>query len=127
MDEEDRQDLANPLGISGEPVPQDESDRIRASDDEASVRRRRKRAGLGPDGDDRTTDGLGDLNNDPDGAAGSTWDTAAKAPISSPAGADRAFSGVYLRKVERAVPMERPGNRGRRPDVIGSPSVDTVH
>jgi len=24
-------------------------------------------------------------------------------------------SGVYLRKVERAVPMERPGNRGRTP------------
>jgi hypothetical protein len=70
MDEEDRQDLANPLGISGQPVPQDESDRIRASNDEASVRRRRERAGLGPDGDDRTTDGLGDLNNDPDGAAG---------------------------------------------------------
>ena len=71
MDEEDRQDLANPLGISGEPVPQNESDRIRASHDEASVRRRRKRAGLGPDGDDRTTDGRpGDLNIDPDGAAG---------------------------------------------------------
>jgi len=70
MDEDDRQDLVNPLGISGEPVPQNESDRIRASNDEASVRRRRKRAGLGPDGDDRTTDGLGDLNNDPDGAAG---------------------------------------------------------
>jgi hypothetical protein len=69
--DEDRQDLANPLGISGEPVPQDESDRIRgASNDEATVRRRRKRAGLGPDADDRTTDGLGDLNTDPDGAAG---------------------------------------------------------
>jgi len=25
---------------------------------------------FGPDGDDRTTDGLGDLNNDPDGSAG---------------------------------------------------------
>ena len=81
MDEEDRQDLANPLGISGQPVPQDESDRIRASNDEASVRRRRERAGLGPDGDDRTTDGLGDLNeedqmlidfdNERPGAAGS--------------------------------------------------------
>ena len=68
--DEDRQDLANPLGISGEPVPQDESDRIRASNDEESVRRRRKRAGIGPFGDDRTTDGLGDLNVDPDGAAG---------------------------------------------------------
>ena len=68
--DEDRQDLANPLGISGEPVPQDESDRIRASNDEESVRRRRKRAGIGPFGDDRTTDGLGDLKGDPDGASG---------------------------------------------------------
>ena len=68
--DEDRQDLANPLGISGEPVPQDESDRIRASNDEESVRRRRHRAGIGPFGDDRTTDGLGDLNIDPDGATG---------------------------------------------------------
>jgi hypothetical protein len=69
--DEDRQDLANPLGISGEPAPQDASDRIRgASNDEATVRRRRRRAGLGPDADDRTTDGLGDLNVDPDGAAG---------------------------------------------------------
>ena len=68
--DEDRQDLANPLGISGEPVPQDESDRIRASNDEESVRRRRQRAGIGPFGDDRTTDGLGDLNVDRDGATG---------------------------------------------------------
>lgn len=63
-------DLENPLGIAREPVPQDASDRIRASDDEASVRRRRARAGLGPDGDDRTTDGLGDLNRDAKGATG---------------------------------------------------------
>jgi hypothetical protein len=63
-------DLDSPLGIAGHPVPQDESDRIRATDDEASVRRRRARAGLGPDADDRSTNGLGDLNTDADGAAG---------------------------------------------------------
>src|SRR6266576_3315433 len=34
------------------------------------------------------------------------------------------LSGVYLPHVKGAVPMERPGNRGRRPDVIASPSVD---
>ena len=65
--DDDRIDLESPLGISGEPVQKD--DRIRASNDEESVRRRRKRA-LGEDGDDRLTDGLGDLNTDPDGAAG---------------------------------------------------------
>jgi hypothetical protein len=64
---EDRIDLETPLGISGEPVPKD--DRIHASNDEESVRRRRARA-LGKEGDDRLTDGLGDLNTDADGAAG---------------------------------------------------------
>ena len=34
---------------------------------------------------------------------------------------------MYLRNVTRAVPMERPGNRGRRPDESHHPSVDTVH
>ena len=34
---------------------------------------------------------------------------------------------MYLRNVKRAVPVERPGNLGRRLDVIGSLSVDTVH
>jgi hypothetical protein len=63
----DETTLDDPLGIQGVPVPH--SDRIRASNDEAAVRRRRKRAGLGPDGDDRTTDGMGDLDRDPQGAA----------------------------------------------------------
>lgn len=70
MGDEEQNDLESPLGIAHEPVPQDASDRLRASDDEASVRRRRARAGLGPDGDDRTTDGLGDLNRDAKGATG---------------------------------------------------------
>jgi hypothetical protein len=65
--DDDRIDLESPLGISGEPVTKD--DRIRASNDEESVRRRRARA-LGESGDDRLTDGMGDINTDPDGAAG---------------------------------------------------------
>jgi hypothetical protein len=44
-------------------------DRIRASSDEASVRRRRKRAGIGPEFEERST-GLGDLDMDPHGATG---------------------------------------------------------
>ena len=66
-DDDDRIDLENPLGISGEPVPKD--DRIHASTDEEAKRRRRARM-LGETGDDRLTDGLGDLNTDLDGAAG---------------------------------------------------------
>ena len=65
--DEDRMSLDDPLGIAREPVPHDE--RIRASSDEASVRRRRKRAGIGPDLEERST-GLGDLDMDPAGATG---------------------------------------------------------
>ncbi len=67
---EEEFDLDDPLGIAQEPVTQEASDRVRASGDEASVRRRRRRAGLGPFGDDRTTDGLGDLQADHKGATG---------------------------------------------------------
>ena len=66
-EDDDRMDLESPLGISGEPVPKD--DRIRASNDEESIRRRRARA-LGPKVEERHSTGLGDLNVDPDGAAG---------------------------------------------------------
>jgi hypothetical protein len=66
--DDDRMDLESPLGLAGEPVAKD--DRIRASNDEESVRRRRARAGIGYHTDERHTDGLGDLNVDPDGAAG---------------------------------------------------------
>lgn len=58
-------DLEDPLGIAREPVAKDE--RIRASSDEASVRRRRKRA-LGPRSEDRRT--FVDLADDPEGATG---------------------------------------------------------
>lgn len=63
--DEDRMTLDDPLGIAREPVTKD--DRIRASSDEASVRRRRKRAGIGTELEPRST-GLGDLDMDPKGA-----------------------------------------------------------
>lgn len=63
---DDRMDLDDPLGIAQEPVTKD--DRIRASNDEESIRRRRRRA-LGEDGEERST-GLGDLDDDPFGATG---------------------------------------------------------
>ena len=63
---EDRMDLDDPLGIAQEPVPKD--DRIRASGDEDSVRRRRRRA-LGEDVEESRL-GIGDLDDDPLGATG---------------------------------------------------------
>ena len=65
LGDEDRMTLDDPLGIAREPVTKD--DRIRASSDEASVRRRRKRAGIGTELEKRST-GLGDLDMDPKGA-----------------------------------------------------------
>ena len=65
IDNEDRNDLENPLGISGEPVARDE--RIRASMDEESVRRRRRRA-LGSDVEERRT--IPGESDDPEGATG---------------------------------------------------------
>jgi hypothetical protein len=63
--DEDRLDLEEPLGISREPVKKDE--KIRASMDEDSVRRRRRRA-LGTDAEEsRTIPGASD---DPEGATG---------------------------------------------------------
>ena len=58
--DDDRMTLDDPLGIAHEPVSPDGS--IRASMDEDSVRRRRKRA-LGEDVEVRT--GLGELDADP--------------------------------------------------------------
>jgi hypothetical protein len=63
---DDRMDLDDPLGIAREPVTKD--DRIRASSDEDSVRRRRRRA-LGEDSEESSM-GLGDLDEDPSGATG---------------------------------------------------------
>jgi hypothetical protein len=64
---DDRMDLDDPLGIAREPVTKD--DRIRASSDEDSVRRRRRRA-LGEDAAEESRMGLGDLDEDPLGATG---------------------------------------------------------
>jgi hypothetical protein len=63
---DDRIDLEDPLGIAREPVTKD--DRIRASSDADSVRRRRRRA-LGEDVEESQM-GLGDLDDDPSGATG---------------------------------------------------------
>jgi hypothetical protein len=58
--EDDRIQLDDPLGIAHEPITPDGT--IRASNDEESVRRRRKRA-LGEDVEVRT--GLDELDGDP--------------------------------------------------------------
>jgi hypothetical protein len=63
---DDRMDLDDPLGIAHEPVTKD--DRIRASSDDDSARRRRRRA-LGEDVEESSM-GLGDLDDDPQGATG---------------------------------------------------------
>jgi hypothetical protein len=73
MADRDRKDdntLDSPLGIAGSPVTPDAPDHLKAQDDDASIRRRRARAGLGPDADDRTTNGMGDLQPDHKGATG---------------------------------------------------------
>ena len=65
LGDEDQTSLDDPLGIAREPVTKD--DRIRASSDKASVRRRRKRAGIGTELQPQST-GQGDLDMDPKGA-----------------------------------------------------------
>ena len=63
--DKDRLDLEDPLGIAREPVTKDE--RIRASNDEESVRRRRKRA-LGDSVEEHRT--IPGASDDPEGATG---------------------------------------------------------
>lgn len=58
----------NPLGLAREPIAHDAADHVPEGTN-AAGRRRRARA-LGEDGIDRHSDGLGDVNVDPDGAAG---------------------------------------------------------
>ena len=60
--------LDDPLGIAREPVPSGASDHLRNADDEATVRRRRARAGL--DGNDDAPQRPGDGTADRDGASG---------------------------------------------------------
>ena len=63
--DQDKRDLEEPLGIAREPVKKDEH--IRASMDEDSVRRRRRRA-LGSDVEERRT--IPGESDDPEGATG---------------------------------------------------------
>jgi hypothetical protein len=62
-------DLEDPLGIAHEPIAKTAEDHVARAPGDPAVRRRRARAGL--DGhDDRPLPGMGDVNVDPDGAAG---------------------------------------------------------
>ena len=65
--DKDTNDLESPLGIAQEPIVQKPEDHLIPGD--PSTRRSRARA-LGEDGIETHTDGLGDINVDPDGAAG---------------------------------------------------------
>lgn len=67
-DDLDRNNLESPLGLADEPIVKTPEDHIENRGD-ATSRRRRTRA-LGEDGIDRHSTGLGDMNVDPDGAAG---------------------------------------------------------
>jgi hypothetical protein len=60
-------DVDDPLGIAHEPIARTPEDHLEGGD--RTSRRRRARA-LGEDGIEHPTDGLGDMNIDPDGAAG---------------------------------------------------------
>lgn len=65
-DDTDHTDLESPLGLADEPITRNPEDHLPGSD--PTNRRRRTRA-LGEDGIDRQSTGLGDRNNDLDGAA----------------------------------------------------------
>lgn len=67
-DDLDRNSLESPLGLANEPIAKMPEDHFDDTGDPTS-RRRRTRA-LGEDGIDRHSTGLGDINVDPDGAAG---------------------------------------------------------
>jgi hypothetical protein len=64
----DRNDLESPLGLADEPITRTSADHI-VNQGNPTSRRRRARA-LGEDGIDRHSTGLGDLNDDRDGATG---------------------------------------------------------
>ena len=62
-----RSRLESPLGLAHEPIAKAPSDHLEGGDH--ASRRRRARA-LGEDGIERQPSGMGDVNVDPDGAAG---------------------------------------------------------
>ena len=66
--DKDRLDLESPLGLADEPITRSSSDHI--PDDSTPESRRRRARALGEDGIERHSTGLGDVNVDPDGAAG---------------------------------------------------------
>jgi hypothetical protein len=69
-DDAEEVDLENPLGIHGETIAREASD-MHASNDPESVRRRRARAGIGHQVEERRTSGIGDLVGDEnDGMSG---------------------------------------------------------
>ena len=62
-----KNDLESPLGLADEPIRRTAGDHLEGGD--PANRRRRARA-LGEDGIERQSTGMGDMNVDPDGAAG---------------------------------------------------------
>ena len=66
-DDPDHNDLESPLGLADEPIVQKPEDHLQPG---APAGRKRRSRALGEDGIDRRSTGLGDLNNDLDGAAG---------------------------------------------------------
>ena len=65
---DDQIDLANPLGIADAPIVKNEADHVEGSTD--PLKRRKRARALGEDGIERESSGMGDVNVDPDGAAG---------------------------------------------------------
>jgi hypothetical protein len=79
-------DLSDPLGIAHEPVARTPGDHLQGGD--RTSRRRRARA-LGEDGIEKHTDGLGDMNIDPDGAAGIDMGSGGEGTDIKPSGSSR--------------------------------------
>ena len=65
---DDQIDLGNPLGIADAPIVKNPSDHVDSSTD--PLKRRKRARALGEDGIERESSGMGDVNVDPDGAAG---------------------------------------------------------
>ena len=65
---DDQIDLGNPLGIADAPIVKNPSDHVDSSSD--PLKRRKRARALGEDGIERESSGMGDVNVDPDGAAG---------------------------------------------------------
>jgi hypothetical protein len=65
---DDQIDLENPLGIADAPIAKSDADHVESSGD--PLQRRRRARALGEDGIERPAGGMGDVNVDPDGAAG---------------------------------------------------------